>query len=402
MTERNSYIVITKSQGTTAWLTEVLAELGEVVPADDVTVERILQLTDSLLASAIFLEIDSADYRQELKLTERLITAKPFLPVFIIGNEVNQDMLLAAMRVGARDFIKIGTHAVEVAAEVKRLTPFDTRAQLSPANPVGRITAVLSARPSADAAMLAMHLALAVQESGTTLLLDLGVPHGDAAFFLGLTPTFTFIDALNNLHHLDATLIETGFEKHKSGLTVLSLPDESGPANQFTSADIYVLMRTLRRHFTNIVVNLGGTAQSEFLTLLVANVDQVMLLIEQTLPSCRQNIQLLKRLREEKVALGHAGLVIDRYLPKLQPDAASLAKSFELPLLSVLAPSGMARIATMNSGISMYELSPNNPYALSVRKLARFAVNGETALEGRPLNLWRRLMLALFPYGSKV
>lgn len=401
MSGKNSYLAITKSQQSATWLTDALASLGDVVAVSEPKVEHILQLADSVPASAVFLEMDPKDYQQEIAVMQGLITAQPLLPVFVIGNEINQDMLLAAMRVGARDFIKTGTTADAVTAAVQRWASFEPGIRIASTNPVSHVTAVVSARPCADSAMLAMHLALAVEESGPSLLLDLGVPQGDAAFFLGLSPNFSFIDALNNLHHLDATLIETGFEKHKSGLTVLSLPDEPWSTDQVSSADIYMLMHIMRKHFAHIVVNLGGSAQSGLLSAMLANCDQILLLIEQTLPSCRQNIQLLKRLREEKIALGHAGVVIDRYLPKLKPDATSLANSFELPLLSVLPPCGMARIATMNSGISMFELTPNSPYAMNVRKLARFAVNGDTEFQGQPLNLWRRLMLALFPYNDR-
>lgn len=81
-------------------------------------------------------------------------------------------------------------------------------------------------------------------------------------------------------------------------------------------------------------------------------------------------MQLIKHLREEKVLLDNAVVVVDHYLSKLPPDAESIAQSFGLPLLATLSSSGMARLATMNSGESMFELSPNDTYSLSVRKLA--------------------------------
>lgn len=401
MSERNSYIAITQTEECRSWLIQSLSDLGEVVAAEAPTIERVLQLADAILASAVFVQLNSSNYHQETSLIEGLIAAKPFLPVFVVGDTVSQDLLLAVMRVGARDFIKIGTRANEVVTEVKRLVSYDANAMSAQSSPAGRITAVVSARPGSDAPMLALHLALAVQKTAPTLLLDLGVPHGDAALYLGLTTAYSFIDAVHNLHRIDATLIQTGFDRHKSGLTVLSMPEEPWPTNQFTSADIYVLLRTLRRHFSHVIVNLGGMPRSEFLTLLLANVDKIIVLIEQALPSCRQNIQLLQHLREEKIALSHAGLVVDRYLPKMAPDAESLAKSFGLPLLGVLAPSELARMATMNSGESMFELSPNDPYTEGMRKLAGSIVNAELEVDSKSPNLLQRLISAIFPNESK-
>lgn len=394
MSERNSYLVITQNEECQLWLTQCLAEAGEVIPADTPSIERVLQLCDAIGAAAIFVQLTAADYRQETLLIEGLIAAKPFLPVLVVADVVEENLLLASMRVGARDFIKVGTRASEVLAVVTRLVPKDASAFSAQANSGGRITAVVSARPGSDAPMLALHLALVAQESEPTLLLDLGVPHGDAMLYMGLTASYSFIDAVRSLRRIDSTLIQTGFGSHKSGLSVLSMPEEPWNGGQFTSADVYVLLRTLRRHFPRIIVNLGGMARSEFLMLLLANVDQVLLLIEQSVPSCRQNMHLLKYLRDEKVDLKQAGLVIDRYLPQMPPDAESIAQSFGLPLFATLASSGMARLGTMNSGESMFELSPNDPYSISVRQLAKLITGGSAGQAQKP-GLLQRLWQAV-------
>jgi pilus assembly protein CpaE len=390
MSERNSYILVSQHPECKAWLTQALADYGELIPVDAPSIERVVQLADAIGAAGIFVQMTSADYRQEAMLIEGLIAAKPMLPVLVVADAVEQELLLAAMRVGARDFIKIGTRPNDVVATLRRLVPKDAGMLGSGAEAGGRMTAIVSARPGADAPTLALHLALALQESGPTLLLDLGVPHGDAMLYLGLTASYNFIDAVRSLHRIDATLIDTGFGKHKSGLAVLSMPEEPWTGAQFTSADVYILLRKLRQHFAHIVVNLGGVARSEFLTLLVGNADNILMLIEQSVPSCRQNLQLLTFLREEKINLDRAGLLVDRYLPRMPPDADSIAQSFGLRLLGTLASSGMARLATMNSGESMFELSPGDPYAVSVRKLAEQILGHAAGSGKRTLSLLKR------------
>lgn len=391
MSERNSYIALTQTPDCLQWLTHALADAGELIPADTPSIERILQLSDAIGAAAIFVQLTAGNYRQETLLIEGLLAAKPFLPVLVVSDTLEQDLLLAAMRVGARDFIKIGTRPNEVAATVKRLAPKDASIMTPQSESGGRITTVISARPGSDAPMFALHLALAIQESEPTLLLDLGAPHGDAMLYLGLTASYSFIDAVRSLRRIDATLIQTGFGRHKSGLTVLSMPEEPWTGTQFTSADVYVLLRTLRRYFSHIVINLGGMARSDFLMLLLTNADRQVMLIEQSVPSCRQNLQLLKHMREEKVNLENTGLVVDRYLSRMPPDAESIAQSFGLPLLGTLAPSGMARLATMNSGESMFTLSPNDPYVSSVRKLAQQIMGAQPMNAGAQPGLLKRL-----------
>ncbi|HSI27683.1 MAG: CpaE family protein [Methylophilus sp.] len=395
MSERNCFIAITHHQECLQWLGQSLRDEGDLIPADAPSTERVIQLADAIGASIVFVQLNPDDYRQEALLIEGIIAAKPFLPVIVVADAFDQNLLLTVMRLGARDFIKSGSRASEVVAEVKRLIPRDGGFQATQSDQHGKITAVISARPGSDSPMLALHLALAIQETEPTLLLDLGVPHGDAMLYLGLTSSYSFIDAIRSLRRIDSTLIQTGFGRHKSGLTVLSMPEDSWTGAQFTAADVCVLLRSLRRHFSRIVLNLGGMVDSNFLLLLLGNVDQIVLLVEQSVPSCRQNMQLIKHLREEKVSLTNTGVVVDHYLSKMPPDAESIAQSFGLPLFSTLSSSGMARLATMNSGESMFELSPNDPYSISVRKLAEKLVNGQATPAVKKPGLLHKLITAI-------
>ncbi|WP_227871555.1 hypothetical protein [Novimethylophilus kurashikiensis] len=74
----------------------------------------------------------------------------------------------------------------------------------------------------------------------------------------------------------------------------------------------------------------------------------------------------------------------------MPPDADSIAQSFGLRLMGTLASSGMARLATMNSGESMFELSPGDPYAVSVRKLAEHILGHAAGSGKRTLSLLKR------------
>jgi pilus assembly protein CpaE len=131
-----------------------------------------------------------------------------------------------------------------------------------------------------------------------------------------------------------------------------------------------VLLGALKRHFKHIVVNLGGVPASEFLFVLLGKSDRTLLLVEQSVPSCKQNRTLLQKLRDNKVPVGSVSLVVDRYLPSVPPNADTIAKGFGVPLLSTLPSSGMARLTMMNSGESLFKSAPRDPYTTTVRKLA--------------------------------
>lgn len=374
MSERRSFIAVTSQNGLAHWLSETLRDDGEVVAADKSSLEHVLQLLDMTGARLLFIDMSPGTLHQDAIFLEGLVEAKPLLPVIAVAKETDHALLLAAMRAGARDFITQDLRASEVAQVIHRLIEKAPHSTKIASDENCWTTAVIAARPGNDAPMFALHMALAIHgqsPQNKTLLLDLGAPPADTLLFLGIKSSYTFVDAVRSLRRLDATLIETAFGKHKSGLSLLAMPEDPHlVAKDVTSADIYILLGALRRYFTHIVINLGGVLASDFLYLILGRTDRIVLVVEQSLPSCKQSTLLLQRLRENKIDLANAGLVVDHYLEKMPPSAKEIASGIGLPLLASLPSSGMARLAAMNSGESMFDTKPRDLYAVTLQRLA--------------------------------
>jgi pilus assembly protein CpaE len=374
MDARHHFVLVSRRKDTADWLAHALKDEGELIVCDTSSLDRALQLIDAVGARLVLQELSSEQASQDAAFMEGLTEAKPLMPVIAVADTADRQTILTALRAGARDFISPEIRPSELVSLMRRsLSREQHDARLS-RGPEGAITTVASARPGADAPMFALHLALALQEGQRgqrVLLLDLGVPAADTLHYLGITPTYTFVDAIRSLRRLDDTLIDTAFASHASGMKLLAMPEDDASVSHFTSADLFVLLGTLRRHFTHIVVNLGGVPASDFLYVLLGRSERTMLLVEQSVPSCKQNRALLQKLRDNKVNLEHISLVVDRYLGSVPPSADTIAKGFGIPLLSTLPPSGMARLTMMNSGESLFKSAPRDPYTLTVRKLAQ-------------------------------
>lgn len=374
---QHSFVVVTGRKDHLRWLQQALKGSGEVVPVDVHSLERVLQIVDVTGASMIFIEVEVDEVERQTTLMAGLLAAKPLLSIVAMSKQMEPRLLLAVMRAGARDFIIPGGEARELAGLVRKLD--NQPAPLSAAAKRGKALALISARPDSDTVMLALHLALAMQTAAPqtkTLLLDLGVPQGDSLTYLGLTSSYSFIDAVRSLRRIDETLIETAFAKHSSGLSILAMPQDTNALQDITSADVYVLLGTLRAYFPNIVISLGGVPQSDFLHLLLGNVEEVLVVVEQSVPSCQQNMLLVHDLMSGSFPIESMRVVVDRYYDKLPPSAQEIAKGFGLPLATTLPPCGIARLNVMNSGLSMFEIAPGDGYAVNVRKLVRKLLEG--------------------------
>lgn len=401
MSHRHSVVAVGIRAEHLRWLGQALKDEGELIVADQPVLERVLQIVDVSGAPVVLVGLSPANVRQDTALIEGLVAAKPLLTVIAFADQAENALVIAAMRAGARDFVTADLRGAEFASLIQRFRERTPHAALGTRAENGQVTALVCARPGYDTPMLALHLAIAFQgqvRDRYSLLLDLGIPHGDTLAFLGIAPNYSFVDAVRSLRRLDATFINSAFAHHKSGLHVLAMPEEAEGTGDLTSADVYVLLSTLRRYFRHIVVNLGGVPRSDFLHLLLRNTDNILVLVEQSVPSCRQNMQLVKNLHERNLPLGGAGLVIDRFLAKVPPDADTIARGFDLPVLATLPPSGLARLTAMNSGESLFDCAPRDPYLAGVRRVAE-RLAGERAARaanrGSALAwLWSRFGLA--------
>jgi Flp pilus assembly CpaE family ATPase len=100
-------------------------------------------------------------------------------------------------------------------------------------------------------------IALARESRQRTLLIDLGLPLGDAALDLGLTSEYSTEDVFKNPEQMDPSLLEALVAKHESGVEVLAAPKHV-PEISPSSDAIDKLMKIARKVYTNVIVDVGS------------------------------------------------------------------------------------------------------------------------------------------------
>ena len=386
-----TFLAITRNSTDLEWLQGALAPLGQVVSAGAGSLDELLALVDVTFASLVFVGLDRDHVVAQSALIEGALEAKPMLAIVALGDGMDNQLVLNAMRAGARDFVAYGSRASEVAGLVrrlnKRLPPVTTNTQL------GGLTVLYGTQSNSDGALLANHMALVVQKSGQqTLLLDLGLPRGDSLALLGLESSFHFGDALRHLRRLDATLIDSAFTSTEAGLRILAYASSDEPLDSTSAAELYMLLSALRQHFQHIVVNLTGQPDSEALRTFVSHCDKLIWYTDQNVLNCRRNLAVLNLWREKGMKLDHARLLVDGYLSSVAPDAETLGKTFNLEVIAVLAANAEVRLNAKNQGVSLFELAPREKLTQSLRTLGeRLAKRSEGLVKPKVVTWFDRL-----------
>ncbi|MGO8720242.1 MAG: CpaE family protein [Acidobacteriaceae bacterium] len=204
----------------------------------------------------VIIELDS-DREHALDLIEN-ICAGSSVTVMAYSSQADPSMLVRCMRAGAREFLSlpISPGAMEealVRAMVRR--PAGHPVQKA----IGKLQVFIGAKGGCGVTTIASNFALVVaQESNqNTVLIDLGLPIGDAVLGLGIRSQFSVANALENFNRLDSNFFSKLLAKHSSGLSVLAAPDGYTPVKT-TVEGIERLVTVARRTFDYVIVDAGS------------------------------------------------------------------------------------------------------------------------------------------------
>ena len=382
----HTFLALTRNNTDLEWLQGALAPIGQVVGASTGSLDELLALVDVTFAGLVFVGLDREKVVAQCALIEGALEAKPMLAIVALGDGMDNQLVLNAMRAGARDFVAYGSRSSEVAGLVRRLSK--RLPAVTPNAQLGGLTVMYSAQCNADGALLTSHLGLVVQKSDQqTLLLDLGLPRGDSLALLGLQSAFYFGDALRHLRRLDSTLIDSAFSVAPGGLRILAYSDSDEPLEHTSAAELYMLLSALRQHFQHIVVNLTGQPDSEALRTFVSHCDKLLWYTDQNVLDCRRNLAILNLWRAKGMNLEHARMLVDRYLRGVAPDADALAKTFGLEVLATLPPADELRMNAKNQATTLFELGPREALTQGLKTLGERLAQRSQGL-ARPSAHW--------------
>src|SRR5499427_6015272 len=155
-----------------------------------------------------------------LRAIELLHQEMPEGALFAIGNLNQPQVIVNAMRAGAREFIERPTTTTDLLEAFVRLTTAQRKSRQEGIR--GKVFSIINAKGGNGATTVAVNLALALQSAyGQTALVDLA-PLGHAALHMNLKPTFTVAEAMRNLHRMDSSLLESFMTRHNGGLQLLA------------------------------------------------------------------------------------------------------------------------------------------------------------------------------------
>lgn len=243
-----------------------------------------------------------------LRAIELLHQEMPDGAIFAIGTLNQPQVIVNAMRAGAREFIERPTTTTDLLEAFVRLTTAQRRTRQEGIR--GKVFSVINAKGGNGATTVTVNLALALQSAyGHTALVDLA-PLGHAALHMNLKPAFTVADATRNLHRMDSSLLESFMTRHNGGLQLLAGTNVPAGVDPST-AEFVRLFDMLVTHYRYVVVD--ASSRFDAASRLIASLSETVLLV-----ACSDVASLWSAARVQQY-LGEAGsrervrLVLNRF-----------------------------------------------------------------------------------------
>jgi pilus assembly protein CpaE len=302
--DREQSVVLRSRLESTNLARTVLSHVG--VPAGPS--DAILRQLQDQHAEVVLVDIDPQNPHRAIRTIELIHANISEVTLFAVGDINQPTNIVSAMRAGAREFLDRAATREALIEAFTRFSATLSRAQRSSTK--ARVLTFLNAKGGAGTTTTAVNTAVALQEThGRVVLVDFA-PLGHAALQMNLRPQFTLIDALQNLHRMDGSLLDGLMTPYRNGLHLLAgaqQPHNSVP----TASELARLFDLLVGQYNFVVVD--GSGRMDGTMQMICDLSNAVLLVAQTDVVSLWSAGRINAFLQEGASRERVRMVLNRY-----------------------------------------------------------------------------------------
>jgi pilus assembly protein CpaE len=332
---------------------------------------------------------------------ERLRASWPSAAIFAIATTAQPEQILQAMRAGANEFMAWPKGSEEAAALEEAFRSALGRAadKVEAVSGGGRRSSVLSffgAKGGAGTTTLAVNCAIEVGRLSRrpTLIIDLHQFLGEVALFLGVRPRFTLLDALDNLHRLDAEFLRELVVRHKSGLDILAGSDQIERPAPHDAATLEQLLQVLSRTYDFVILD-AGSLTNACADVAVFAADTIYLVANPDVPSIRNTQRMVDRMCQLGANKDRLRVILNRMSEQHLIGPKQIETALGQPIHQAFPSDYSTVSAALNSGVPL-TLSNHSELAAQFSRFTREIVGTASAAEPGDASKRKGHFLGLF------
>jgi pilus assembly protein CpaE len=344
------------------------------------TARNITDAQRRLVEEGIEVAIVGPSFAHEAGVAESslLFDVQPSLPVVLVTEAMNTDVLRAALRAGIKDVIETPLtipkveDALGIVSQLQQVV--DSKAARKAK--IGKVVTIMSPKGGAGKTMTTVNVALSLAQWGDpsrVVILDADLQFGDVCISLQVDPRHTIVDVARDIDKLDEPLLDSLLARHTSGMRVLSAPLEPSLADEISTQVVVKTIGMLKRMFEYIIIDTAPFLDEPVLSILERS-DIVLLVVDMDLPSVKNAKLALDTLRLIKFPFEKIRLVLNRVNSKARLDIDEMERSLGLEVQAAISSDKLVPRA-VNEGEPVVSLYARSRVARDLRSVARLVVD---------------------------
>ncbi len=337
------------------------------------------EVAEQAVPDVAIVDIDS-DENEALQVVEAVAKANPKCGIIVVSARADGQLILKAMRAGAKEFLNSPLKLDELLAAIERV---DTAVGGEKRAKGGSIITIAGASGGVGSTSVAVNVAVAMaqQPGNTVALVDLDFALGDADVFLDMIPEYTLLDVTQNISRLDLALLRKSLTKHDSGVYLLPRPVQIEDIDIVPPDDFRRVLGLLKSSFTHVIVDLSKTYNRLDVAALESS-DTVVLLTQLDLPCLRNVVRLFSAFEQYQGVSQKVKVVVNRSgLDKMQISADKAEETIDREIYARIPNNYFVISECRNNGVPLLMQSPKTAITLAIQDLAN-KLNGYSPEEG--------------------
>ena len=336
--------------------------------ADCSRYEFFLEIVEQTTPDAAIIDLDSDD-QKALALIESMARKFPSCSIIAVSSRSDGQLILGAMRSGAREFLNSPIQIEELVNSLDRVS--SSISGDGGSSKSGTVISVAGASGGVGTTSIAVNLscALAQKPENSVVMVDLDLSLGDADVFLDMIPDYTLLDVAQNISRLDLALLRKSLTKHESGVYLLPRPVQLEDVETIGPEEFKKVIGLLKASFSHLVIDLSKAYSKLDLAALESS-DHILLLTQLDLPCLRNVVRLMTSLETHDGLTDQVKIVVNRAgLDKLQISANKAEETIDREIFWRI-PNDYASVSeSRNNGVPLIVQSPKSAITQSIADL---------------------------------
>jgi pilus assembly protein CpaE len=300
--------------------------------------------------------------------------------IFLTSNDASSEILLQAIKIGAKEFFPQPLKQEEVKEALERFLKRKKLPVQKEHEKKGRIITVIGSKGGVGTTTTALNLAVYLagkKKDRSVALLDMNMLFGEIPLFLQIEPKYHWGEVIKNVTRLDKTFLSNLLVKHASGVNILPSPSYfNNDLKPFTaSASSSELLRRLlllmQSMFDFVIIDAGRFLNEMALKILEVS-DHILLVSILSVPSLfntNKFFKMLKSIGSRSLDQEKVFVVINRYLKNSEISLEDAEAAMNKKIFWVLPNDYNTTMSAINQGKSLLEFAPKAPLTKSIKGL---------------------------------